>query len=152
MATIIIFIIIAIFTSITLKRKNVNKKIVQTIIKFIVVWGLFLGLFVPLSGYEDKKMIKEITPIQYENGKYFKTQNSKIYYQYQDIPKVARVGEETIIVEDTIKISSAKVIKTDCQEGKIIVYSAKAKRTIWTFGLSYKKEYVIYDPLTYTYK
>lgn len=149
MATIVISIIIAVVTSKFLKSQKVNKKVNNEIVKLIVVVGIFIGLFVPLSGYGEAKVVGEIIPIQYENGKFFKTKNSKIYYQYEDTLKVAREGEEKIIVEDTIKTSSAKVIKVDEKVGRIIRYQCKAKKSIWTFGLSFKESYEIYDPITY---
>lgn len=149
MATILITIIIAVITSKTLKRKKVDDELSHTVVKLVIVAGIFIGLFVPISGYEEAIKVREITPIQYENGKFFKTQKCKIYYQYEDTLKVARAGEENVVIEDTIKTSSAKVIKVDESEGKIIIYRAKAKTSIWTFGLSFKKTYEIYDPLTY---
>lgn len=149
MATIVISIIIAVITGIVLRTKKIDPQMIHALVQLIVVTGVFISLFIPLSGYEEARKVREIKPIQYENGKFFKTQNSKIYYQYEDTLKVARAGEEDVIIEDTIKTSSAKVIKVDDEIGKIIIYRSKAKKSIWTFGLSYKEIYKIYDPITY---
>lgn len=147
MATIILAIIIAIVTFITLTRNNANKELVRLTVKLIVVAGVVIGLFAPLSGYEGRITLEEIEPIQYENGKFFKTVSSEIYYQYEYRPKVARAGFETMIVENTIRRSRAEVIKTDDKEARIIVYREKARNSIWTFGLCYRERYLIYDPI-----
>ena len=102
--------------------------------RFIVCWT-------------SKARIKEIIPIQYENGKFYKTVSSKIYYQYEYRPKVTRDDSEIMIVEDIIRTQRAKVIKTDEAEAKIVLYRRKAKSSIWTFGLTYKEEYEVYDPI-----
>lgn len=164
MLTIIIACIISIMSFIILKSivtKEVQEiedefetfETIETIeeIKYaipavILLAGIFIGIFVPISGYEEPIKISTEVLVQYDNNEFIRYENSKIYYQIEQRPPIWNEDNPIPIVEKSVKKSSTEV-SSGTTVAKIETYQKEGKQSIFTFALgTFKKEYKIYTP------
>ncbi len=118
--------------------------------------GIAAGIFYPISGYNDSKLIKKIPLVSLSNSVTSEGSGSLLYVQVS----AENVYSFRYEIESKFGTETSKEYTTDTLSGNIIevedpnctlpvlqMYKSKAKKTIWTFAIgSSEISYVFYVP------
>ena len=123
----------------------------------VIIASIGLGLFYPLSGYNDWKLIKETKLVSLSNSTVSGGTGSLVYvslsadnsYTYRfevDSPfgtKSSKKYKTATLVNDN---NITEIEDSKCQEPILMEYKRTAKKSIWTFGICPETSYVFNVP------
>ncbi len=123
-----------------------------------IVLSIHLGLFCPISGYNDWELIKETELVSLSNasasggsGFIYVSLSADNAYTYRfEVDSAFGTSSSKEYKTATIINSDNDVIEvedSECQKPVLMEYGRTAKKSIWTFGLaSDETSYVFYVP------
>ena len=122
-----------------------------------VIGGIFIGILVPVSGYEEAQIVSNTELVSLRNdsvsegtGALFyvsiSATNSYTYYVEIDSPHAS--SSQKAYKSKTISDSNVTIVEDDSYtEAKLVKYVKNGKKTFWTFAVGAKEyEYVFYVP------
>jgi hypothetical protein len=120
----------------------------------IIIGAIALGLFAPISGYNDWELVEETKLVSLSNTTasggtgfiYVSLSANNVYtYRYE---VDSNFGSESSKEYETNTLTE-NVIESEDSNCKIPVlrkYKRTAKKSIWTFGVAFEEKYVFYVP------
>lgn len=144
MLTIIIAFLVDIVVFVLLVRFRTGQNTISRVFKDILVTGIILGLFAPMSGFESKELKKEV-----QVGSYI--EQNIIWFKYMEKAEpviLPEEGETNIFKEKKVFLTKLTIYMEDCEKPILKIYEKKIKKSKWTFAfLPSIEEYEIHIPL-----
>lgn len=150
----IVLLIVFLFAYFT----NMSSFLVATIAMWSIMGILYLGLFCPLSGYNDWRLVEETPLVSLSNSTATEGKGNLIYvsisaenvysYRYKIESEIKTENAKTYKV-DTKSEADGKITETediDCKLPSLRHYTRTYKKSIWTFGLGHDNLYDFYVP------
>ena len=131
-------------------------ELLLTVLTIILVVGVFMGVFVPLQGYEEPVLVKEIKLVTLSNSTvpqggtkgifYVSISADNVYsYRYEVDDKYGISGKSYKV--STVSKNVIEVESAECEVPVLKVYNRKGKKGLFTFAvLTDETEYVFYVP------
>lgn len=145
MLTILITILLDMIIYVILVGFRKSGNTVSRVFIEILICGIVLGLFAPLSGFEYEELQKEI-----QVGSYIEQNIIFFKYMEKDNPVILpEEGEPEQYKEKIVFLSKLTIyMEEDCKEPVLKVYRKKLRKSVWTFALLPDlDEYEIHIPL-----
>ena len=156
MGCILLGVVVAIVFMLVAMNFSSNDNAIVAPAAFIVTAAIFIGLFCPVSGYEEPVKSEEIALVSLTGDTvatgggvvYVNVSANNVYtYRYKVKSEFAK-GNDVAYESDTISGENVTVIEGDSYTtAKLVTYKLKPKRNFWTFAVgasTYK--YVFYVP------
>lgn len=125
----------------------------------LAVFVMLIGLFDPLSGFEESKLEEQVELVSLSNsvaseggGMLYVSVNAENVYSYRyevesDVPEKEGKTYKTGTVSEDENIEILEVETTDGSKPILAKYVAKGKKSIWTLALGAEKvTYIFYVP------
>ena len=144
MLTIIIALLLDVVVFIILVIFRVGQNTINIVFKDILIGGIIIGLFAPISGFESEELKKEV-----QIGSYI--EQNIIWFKYMEKTEpiiLPESGETEEYKEKTVFLSKLTIYMEDCKKPILKVYKKRIKKSKWTFALlPCIEEYEIHIPL-----
>ena len=155
MLTIILGIVVAIILTFVFLLLVADLEVATVIFVLLVLGAIGIGVFYPISGYQDWELKQETELISLSNDvasggsgiAYVSLSADNVYTYRYEIN--SEFGTETSREYKTATLTGNGVEEIEdpnCEVPVIRVYKRDAQKTIWTFGLASEAKYVFYVP------
>ncbi|MBE5812825.1 MAG: hypothetical protein E7314_04140 [Clostridiales bacterium] len=136
---------------------NWSETLISTVGAGLIVIGITVGVFVPVSGYEEKVSVEEIELVNLSDRTvstgggviYISVEANNSYSYYVEVESEFAEGDSKSYKNYVISGENVTIIEDDSYTTpKLVKYEGKAKRSFWTFAAFCKPdvEYVFYVP------
>lgn len=142
MLTIAIATVLAIIIAVIMKKNHVEVDSIIQMVESIICIGIVIGLFFPISGYNESVFLKQIDIVGLRQS------GEEYTYTYETNRVLTVEGDSVEYTSNTIKGENVKVIEDSrCESPVLRIYTKKPNKTIWTFAIfSTDREYIFYIP------
>lgn len=156
MGFILIGIIGAAIIFLLLGPRDVDVNFLSSLIILVLLGGILLGLFVPISGFHETELTSTIKLVSLSDQTissgsgliYVSISGENSYTFYVEVKNQYGSDTSKAYKSKTISGSNITIIEEEnYTDATLRVYKTKAKRSFWTFALgSTKTEYVFFVP------